>query len=342
MCLSSRLRATLIAIAVFVALGATDAVADGAGRLEAQAAQLKVDLDRANAEIATLKRSERGVGTAYRLRSQMADAEALARKLTDVEAELRRVRGPAQGSRKIQVGPRAEILEPAPAAEPADGPIQLEAKADLLVDQARQLSSEAESLLRAAGQIRTRQILRRRAGQMERDPFAGLDASKRSMVFAVPGKAKTSLDDSASKGTGGAALPGEAARDTVAPSSPTTAAGAGAAPPAPQPAGQATASPPQAAGPSANTPAPATPMPAAPTLVSAPTASGNGSAAAAGVSLQFRTLLDQETLAEIRRLEGTGKSLSSAEALEKTAAALGQRAQALAAQAQRLRDQAKH
>src|SRR5437870_4322156 len=57
-------------------------------RLEVECARLRAELDRANADVAALKRSDRGVRNDYRLRQRMADAEALARKLTESEAQL--------------------------------------------------------------------------------------------------------------------------------------------------------------------------------------------------------------------------------------------------------------
>lgn len=59
------------------------------------------------------------------------------------------------------------------------------------------------------------------------------------------------------------------------------------------------------------------------------------------VSVQARTLLDPATLAEIQRLEKSGKPLSDADALERAAAALKQRAQALEAQSKAMRTRAR-
>src|SRR5450631_1831251 len=52
-------------------------------------ARLRADLDKINAEVADLKRSDRSVRNDYRLRDRLADAEALAQKVTQTEARLR-------------------------------------------------------------------------------------------------------------------------------------------------------------------------------------------------------------------------------------------------------------
>src|SRR5687768_13322226 len=64
-----------------------------AARLDAECARLRAELERTNAEVATLKRGGRNVRDDYRLRQKMADAEALARRLTAAETQLRRERG---------------------------------------------------------------------------------------------------------------------------------------------------------------------------------------------------------------------------------------------------------
>jgi hypothetical protein len=143
-------------------------------RLEAECARLRVELARVNADVAALKRSSGGA-RGDRLRDRMAEAEALARQLTRAETELR--------GRTGRPAAAPAIPTPAPAAAPGDGPVELEAKADLLVDEARRLNDQAAALSRTATQLRGRQALRRRAADLERDPFATLDAPKRTMVF---------------------------------------------------------------------------------------------------------------------------------------------------------------
>src|SRR5947209_3067268 len=95
---SARLCALLALAATLVAAPAARAErlpgADGAPAaagdvtLTAERARLRAQLDRVNAEIDALKRSTRGVGDDYRLRARLADAEALARRLIDIEARL--------------------------------------------------------------------------------------------------------------------------------------------------------------------------------------------------------------------------------------------------------------
>jgi hypothetical protein len=260
-------------------------------RLEAECARLRAELDRTNAEIASLKRGDRGLRDDYRLRQRMADAEALARKLTQAEAQLRAHKGPAPASR-----PTVSV----PAAAPGDGPVELEAKADLLADQARRLAAEADGLSRAASQIRGRQLLRRRAADLERDPFGGVETSKRNMLFGRPG-GKTTAGDSSR---------------TPTPMPPTNPSPGAVAPPAPPP----------------NSPG------APPTSGAGPTNVSSAPPAPASAALsQVRTVLDPATLSEVQRLERAGKPLAEAEALERAAAALRQRAQALEEQSKRLR-----
>jgi hypothetical protein len=160
--------ATLLALfAVTAPAARAQQAGDSAAALSAECATLRSALDQANTEISALKRSERGVRDDYRLRKKMAEAEALARRLTEAETKLRRLRGPAPAV--------------APAADPGDAPALLEARADILSDEARRIAAEAAVLTRASEQLRSRQALRRRAGQIERDPFAGVEGPKRQM-----------------------------------------------------------------------------------------------------------------------------------------------------------------
>jgi hypothetical protein len=288
-------------------------------RLDAEAARLRGELERAKTEIAELKRGNRGVRDDYRLRQRMADFESLARRLTETEARIARLRGGATAPAAAPV-----LVTPTPA--PGDGPVELEAKADILQDQARRLAEQADALARSAGQIRSRQLLRRRAGQLEQDPFAALDASKRSMVFRAPttrsgaaesGSAGKSTDNNLSSNRSGTA-------DTASSPTPSTAGGA-----------QAPAPPPQGTGAPASGVAPMTPntTPTTPATPATPTATPGPTM----IQLQLRALLDPESLASIQKLERAGKPLSDAEALEKAAAVLRQRAQTLDAQARTMR-----
>jgi hypothetical protein len=339
-----RLLGALLAVAVSLVVPALPAQAAPAGattaevsRLEAECARLRAELDRANADVAALKR-ERGVRNDYRLRQRLADAEALARKLTDAEAQLRtRVGTPA--------APRAPALAP-PSAQPGDGPVELEAKADLLSDQARRLAGEAEELARTAGQLRGRQTLRKRAYQLERDPFAAVDGSKRTLIF---GSARAATNNGKATGENSPPKSPQPAGDS---SQESTRGGAGGssggssgpamgAPTMPPPSTTGGGNAPGAAPPPTQTPttAPPTPPPSgagdfkgSPAPVPQPTGA---------LSSQLRTLLDPSTLSEVQRLERTGKPITDPEALEKLAAALRQRAQALDAQAKSLRARAR-
>jgi hypothetical protein len=314
-----------LALAAPPAAAATDV-----GRLEAECARLRNDLERANADVAALKRNDRGVRNDYRLRQRMADAEALARKLTDAEAQLRAREG-------APVAPRAPALAP-PSAQPGDGPVELEAKADLLSDQARRLAVEADGLARTAGELRGRQTLRRRAYQLERDPFAGLDGSKRSLVFG--GK---SAATSGGKGTENNPKDPRTAGGSMDDSAGPTRGGGGNAPGNTSTGG---GSPP----PSNNGGASGAPM-QTPTVGPTAPPAGDGKTGGAleatppqptsALSNQLRTLLDPSTLTEVQRLERTGKPITDPVALEKVAAALRQRAQALESQAKSLRVRAR-
>src|SRR5262245_45946113 len=129
-----------------MALAQAAAQPAGVAASEAECVRLRAELDRTSAEIAALKRGVRSVANDFRLRQKMADAEALARSLTAAEARLAAARG-------ARPTPPA-IVGSEPVAAPGDGPIELEAKADLLADQARRLAAQADALSRNAGQIR--------------------------------------------------------------------------------------------------------------------------------------------------------------------------------------------
>src|SRR5664279_3482190 len=153
--------------------------------------RLRADLARANAEVAELKRSDRSVRDDYRMRDRMADAEALAKKVTETESKLRVlgwVSADASSSR-----PHA----PPPQVSSQDGSVELEAKAGLFADQAQKLDREADRLTKAAEELRSRRLLRRRAGAWDRDPFSGLESSKRSLATSAAGS-RSSLPQSPS------------------------------------------------------------------------------------------------------------------------------------------------
>jgi hypothetical protein len=263
--------------------------------LNAERARLRTQLDRVNAEIDALKRSARGVGDDYRLRARLADAEALARRLIDIEARL---------------GLRAPAVEPGPlpVASPTDSPSDLQAKADILDDRARRVRLEADALDHRVVELKGRQDLRRRAAELDRDPFAPLEGSKRRvMSIAATDSSGRSTPTSASTGNGPQTTvdrPGPGLTNTSTPGGSS----------APQSAGTLTGSTP---------PTPLTgPLPTA-------------------LSLELRDLLDPTTVADIRRLEGAKSQASSVPALERAVTALRARAEALDRQARAMRQTAR-
>lgn len=161
--------------------------------LTAERARLRDELDRVGAEVDALKKAHGGVGDDYRLRARLADAEALARRLIDIDARL---------------GLRAPAGKPAPlpVAEPADGPADLGAKADILNDRSRRVRGEADALNRRIAEIKGRQELRRRAADLDRDPFAALEGSKRRVVSvaapATPSAGTVSIPQPPTANTG--------------------------------------------------------------------------------------------------------------------------------------------
>jgi hypothetical protein len=346
--------------------------------LTVECARLRVALDKANAEVSALKRSDRGVRRDYLLQRRQADAEALARELIAAEGELRRLRG----------GPPS----PAPARTPeaTEAPSALEARADLLSDQARRLAEQAGGLVRAVSELRSRQVLLRRAGQLERDPFGSMDASKRFMVVgATPNRgldaervgAPVPVSGPNGGRSGAPVAPGNTApptpgqtvpQPTVPPSttppppapppspSPPPPSSPGAAPPAapgsPSPTPPPPPPPAGVVAPPPSQPPPPPPAPAPPVGVSSGTATPPGDTARPGAPVpttaagDFRTLgtaasaravLDPVALAELNRPTGPGgKPLTEIERLERAAAALKNRSQALEAEARALRARA--
>jgi hypothetical protein len=268
--------------------------------LTGERAKLRAELDRVNAEIDALKKTGRGVGDDYRLHARMADAEALARRLIDIEARL---------------GLRAPASKPGPlpVAAPTDGPGDLEAKADILADESRRVRLEAEALDRRVGEIKGRQALRRRAADLDRDPFAPLEGSKRRVASIAAG-------DSGTHVAGPSPVPG--------PSLPT------AAPTIDRPGGASTSSVGATSGNGTVTQSPtgttatANPTPFAGTPTTA-------------LSLELRDLLDPATVADIRRLEGAKGPAASVQALERAVAALRARADTLDGQARTMRQTAR-
>jgi hypothetical protein len=311
--------------------------------LVAERQRVRAELERTNAEIDALKRSGRGLREDYRLRERLADAEALARRLTELDARL---------------GGAASPATRAPAAEPhvsaSDGPVEIDAKADILADQAQRLAARADLLLGRARDLRARQALRRRVGQMERDPFSPLEGSKRRAMTgtvsvggnlgsgtttAGPASQPASNGSPGTKsgptgGSGQTAI----ATDMAAPAPPTS--GATSPPRTTAPGeGLGTAAVPGGAGATPATSVGQTAPPPSGVAVSSPGSAPAPTSAPEGASLsvQLRDLLDPTTLAEIQRLETTGGATMSTEALERAGAALKARAERLRQQAAALR-----
>jgi hypothetical protein len=174
-----RPNARLLAAVAFLTLGAvtagapTPVFAQSADALQAERTRLRTQLDKVNAEIDGLKRAGGGVRDDYRLRARLADAESLARRLMDIEARL-----------GIHLDATAKN-QPPPTAAPSDGPADLDAKADILADQARRVRAQAEALGRRAVDAKGRQELRKRAADLDRDPFAPMEGSKRRVVSSA-------------------------------------------------------------------------------------------------------------------------------------------------------------
>ncbi|HVR03687.1 MAG TPA: hypothetical protein VMT47_16235 [Polyangia bacterium] len=342
------LRVTLASAVALAALSAVPAGAraqpprriaqgDTASReaLVAERQRVRKELERANAEIGALKRSGRGLREDYRLRERLADAEALARRLTELDARL------GAGAAPRSRGPGAE-----PRVSPSDGPAELEAKADILADQAQRLAARGDALLGRARDLRARQTLRRRVGQMERDPFSPLEGSKRraltgsvttgltsgpSLASRPGGSPPVSMTD---KGAGGTPSTGTGSTSPVTPET----AVSGTTGPSPGAPGVTTAvTPPNGAG-AATTPVAGGAAVSSPSSSSsAPTPTTGAAADGTALSVQLRELLDPTTLAEIQHLESAAGSGASLEALERAGAALKARADRLSQQAAALR-----
>jgi len=280
-------------------------------RAEQTVDRLRAELARVNAEVAALKRGNRTLRNDYRLRERMADAEALAQKLTAAEANLRAQTG------GIAPAPVGAPVVASPQASPQDGSVELEAKADLLVDQARKLDAEADVLAKAADQLRSRRALRRKAGSWERDPFAGLETSKRSLAAAAV-RPTSATGDSGGRGTTGA-----------------------------------TVSPPSTTGESSGTPPPSSAVPVLGPTSTSDSSSKTGAAASDGAAatkaplmsasladrqaVEQRLFLDPATAAELRQALGGAGATLNPDALERGAAALRSKARILDAQARSLR-----
>jgi hypothetical protein len=290
-----RRTARLLALVAFMTLGAgavsapAAAFAQSGEALQAERARLRGQLDKVNAEIDGLKRAGGGVRDDYRLRARLADAESLARRLMEIEARL-----------GIRVDAAAKT-QPPPTAAPTDGPADLDAKADILADQSRRVRAQADALARRAADARGRQELRKRAADLDRDPFAPMEGSKRR-IASGSGAAFSSNSNNGRNNIGTADMP----------------TGAGAGPTGGTTTG--TSLTPQTTPPSTNI---------------------NGTEkASTPLSVQLRDLLDTAALSDVRRLEAGGAGTASPQALERAAAALRARADWLDGQSRSMRARA--
>ena len=293
-------------------VAASTAIAPAAARpgveaLVAERQRLRSELTRVETEIDRLKKGERGLRTDYQLRGRLADAEAIARRLTEIDRTLKSGSADATGGAARIAGPVGDE----PTASPTDGPAELEAKADILADQAHRVQAQAVALKARIDQVRERRELRRRAHQLDSDPFAPLEGSKRRLLTGSS-VARASESGASSDSAKGGTAP--------AVSSPT---------PGPPPGGSTalngTSAPP-------STVTPSTPQ-------STPVADGKG---AGTTPIQVHDLLDPATLAQVRKGGAGATSTSDLDAMEKALAALNARSQYLDAQAKLLRGRARH
>jgi hypothetical protein len=287
-------------------------------------ARLSAELDRVNAEVAVLKRADRSVRNDYRLGERMADAEALAQKVTQAEARLRKLRGVGDPS----LGRGASISPPQPS--PQDGSVELEAKADLFSDQAKKLFGQANILASAAEQLRSRRALHRRAGAWDRDPFSGLESSKRNLGNSAQKTASSGL-------TPGASTSDSSSRGVTNPPATTTVASGPAQSPtlSPSPPPPLTIALP---GSGENTVAAASPAPESATSAKS---SPLSQTVPSQLSAEQHLFLDPATAAELRQALGPVDSPLDPGALDRAATTLYARARALDENARRLRAQSR-
>jgi hypothetical protein len=292
---------------------AAEADPAAAAALNAERTRLRAQLDRVNAEIDALKRAG-GVRDDYKLRTRLADAESLARRLVEIDARL----GLRAGSSKAVS---------APVAAPTDGPADLDAKADILADQARRMRAQADTFGKRAQDIKGRQELRRRAADLDRDPFAPMETSKRRVASAAT---------AALPNVGSGPRPGN--QNPVGPST------EGNSQPPP---GGFTQPPPTGSTPGITAGGSQTGrnndgLVPTPSLTPGqatvdPTRTGTDKLQDMSLAAQLRDLLDTATLADIRRLEANRTPSSSAQALERAAIALRDRATELENRARTMR-----
>jgi hypothetical protein len=313
----------------------------------AEIAALQGELAKKTAEISAIKRADRGVRDDYQLRRRMAEANEIARRLTALEAELRTSESRAGTA---NAGAPSTQPAPAPASEAAS---VLAARADLLSDEARKLSQRAAGMIQAAGQLRARQALRRRAFNVERDAFSGLDGARR----VLPARPTTASAAGNGSSPGGAAELSGGPQPTTMTGGSTTTMGTSAPSPggvatAPGPGGTGASPPPSTTPPPSNPVTPPSVAPMSPTPTPVSDTSGRTSdpgnktnisspgATGAKAELAPGSLLDPSLRAEMARIEAAGAGSTDAEALLRAASALSTRAQSLEAEAKSLRDRA--
>jgi len=265
----------------------------GTEGLSAERQRLRAELTRVQTEIDQLKKGDRGLRADYQLRARQADAEAIARRLTQLDEQLRVLSPDATPRPPAPIGDE-------PVASPSDGPQELDAKADILSDQAHRVQAQAATLKTRIDQVRGRRELRRRAHQLESDPFAPFEGSKRRLL------------------TGGSApqRPGETQ---------TTSDGSGRAN-SPQPPGL------PSTGFTATGTTPSTSQPVG--------ADSTGSKATAPPAVQVHEQLDPATMSPARKNGSSVAASNDLDAMERDLAALNARAQHLETQAQALRARA--
>ena len=148
----------------------------------AERERLRKDLSSVQAEIDRLKAAGPGLRNDYVLRARLADAEAIARRLTELDAQIKARTDAAVGHAPASL---TAAVGNEPVASPTDGPTELEAKADILTDQARRTQAQAVALQTRIDQVRGRRELHRRASALENDPFAPLEGSRRRLAPGV-------------------------------------------------------------------------------------------------------------------------------------------------------------
>jgi len=288
------------------AVTAPAAARPGTEAMVAERQRLRSELGRVEAEIDRLKKGERGLRTDYLLRARLADAEAIARRLTEIDRSLK-----AGGGGSVDSTGVAGPIGDEPSAGPSDGPAELEAKADILTDQAHRAQAQALALKARIDQVRERRELRRRAHQLDTDPFAPLEGSKRRLLTGS-GAARTAEN---------------------APRHVTDSAGAG-PPPAPPASG---AGPAPATGLTSLSTSPSTVTPSTPSPAATDSSSGKS---AGSTPVQVHDLLDPAAPSQLRKSGAGTTSSSDLDAMEKALAALNARSQYLDAKAKLLRAQA--